>query len=208
MNAGTAIFLIVLVLIGSFAGLGFLINQNIDTAEELGTARTSNTALEATNYRLSQEITSLQAALATCQTERTNWETSYNTCQVENNTFRQQVRTLDLELNQATSALSQCQQSGGATPIPEVPVFPQPANPATQSGSGSNTITWLMLATVFVTMVTGWGVVLRTVRLSQQEAQPSRPLPTVGQPAPGHPLTMRMTRQQMQEYIAWRRQQK
>ena len=51
-------------------------------------------------------------------------------------------------------------------------------------------------------------MVLRTVRLSQQEAQPPRPLPAVGQPAPGQPLTVRMTRQQMQEYIAWKRQQK
>ena len=208
MNAGTAIFLIVLVLIGSFAGLGYLINQNIDAAEELGDARISNSALEKTNIALSQEITRLQAALATCQTERANWETSYDTCQIENTTFRQQVRTLDLELNQAISLLSQCQQSGGATPVPEAPVIPEPTNPATQSGSGSNTITWLMLITVFVTMVTGWGVVLRTVRLSQQEAQPPRPLPAVGQPAPGQPLTVRMTRQQMQEYIAWKRQQK
>lgn len=208
MNAGTAIFLIVLVLIGSFAGLGFLINQNIDTVQERDAAVDHSTAVEATNYRLSQELESLRQQLTACQTERTNCETSYTTCQVENTTFRQQVRTLDLELNQATSALSQCQQTGGASPTPQAPLVPQPANPATQSGSGSNTITWLMLATVFVTMVTGWGVVLRTVRLSQQEAQPSRPLPTVGQPAPGHPLTMRMTRQQMQEYIAWRRQQK
>jgi hypothetical protein len=76
------------------------------------------------------------------------------------------------------------------------------AAPTAQSGAGSNTITWLMLATVFITMVTGWGVVLRTVRLSQPERTP-RPQPTAEQP-----LTIRMTREQIQEYVAWRRQQK
>jgi uncharacterized protein HemX len=202
MNAGTAIFLIVLVLIGSFAGLGYLINQNITITEELGTANTSNTALEKTNLALSQEITRLQDALTACQTERTSLQTTINACQVENITFREQIRAQDLELNHVNSLLSQCQQSGSVLPGPEAPVDPQPAAPATQSGSGSNTITWLMLVTVFVTMVTGWGVVLRTVRLSQQE-QPPRP-----QPAASQPLTVRMTRQQMQEYIAWKRQHK
>jgi hypothetical protein len=64
-----------------------------------------------------------------------------------------------------------------------------------------------MLATVFITMVTGWGVVLRTVRLSQPERTP-RPKPASGQPTPEQPLTIRMTRQQMQEYVAWKRQLK
>ena len=207
MNAGTAIFLIVLVLIGSFAGVGFLVNQNIDAAQEREAALSHSSALEAANHRLSQELASLRQQLTECQAARTTSENTSSACQLENDTFRQQVRTLTLERDQATAALNQCQQSGGVSPTPQAPFVPQPAAPAAQSGSGSNTITWLMLATVFITMVTGWGVVLHTVRLSQQE-QPPRSQPAAGQPAPGQPLTVRMTREQMQEYIAWKRQHK
>jgi hypothetical protein len=47
MNAGTSIFLIVLVLIGSFAGLGYLINQNVAAAQDRDAALTHSGELEA-----------------------------------------------------------------------------------------------------------------------------------------------------------------
>ncbi len=167
MNAGTAVFLIVLVLIGSFAGLGYLINQNVAAAQDREAALTRSSELEAENARLRQQLTQ-------CQTETTN--------------LGQQVTQCTTDLGQAQAALRVCEQSPSPSPSIQVPAVQPLAAPAAQSGSGSNTITWLMLATVFITMVTGWGVVLRTVRLSQPERTHRLP------PATEQPLTVRMTR--------------
>jgi hypothetical protein len=199
MNAGTAVFLIVLVLIGSFAGLGYLINQNVAAMQDRDEAQSHSSAVEAANASLQQQLAQSQAETAS---EREAKEAAYS-----------EARRLQAQVTELTEQLNQCNLLQGQASVDEpvevqaqTPSTPnqavEPAAPAAQSGSGSNTITWLMLATVFITMVTGWGVVLRTVRLSQPE-RTHRP-----QPATEQPLTIRMTREQMQEYVAWKRQQK
>lgn len=202
MNTGTSIFLIVLVLIASFAGLGYLINQNANTGEQLGTAQTRIDQLEAEIRRLNLEIESLNEKLSQSQTETARERQAKEAALGEVQRLQAQVVQLAGLLEQERAARSQPEGSPNLSVSNPALVIEPAAALTPQLGSGNNLVTWLMLATLFIAMVTGWGMVLRTVRLSQPE-RTRRP-----QPAPEQPLTVRMTRQQMQEYIAWRRQHK
>ena len=156
MNAGTSIFLIVLVLIGSFAGLGYLINQNVAAIQDREAANARSHELEVENASLRQQLTHCQAETTS---EREAKEAAYS-----------EARRLQAQVAELTVQLTQCNQlqgQGTASQVEPVEILAQtpstpnqavePAASAAQSGSGSNTITWLMLATMFITMVTGSG---------------------------------------------------
>jgi len=83
MNTGTAVFFIVLLLVASFAGLGYLINQRMSDLDTITELQQANQALQTENQGLQAQITALGQELELRNAELRQAVEQYN--QLANN---------------------------------------------------------------------------------------------------------------------------
>jgi hypothetical protein len=70
MNTGTAVFFIVLLLVASFAGLGYLINQRMSDLDTISELQQENQTQAGENTRLQEQVRALEQQNAILTAER------------------------------------------------------------------------------------------------------------------------------------------